>query len=155
VGIKISGRTTRDIADTFVIGPEEFLKLAWHDPAAGARQMKVPGMGSLSEEVLVTLLRNRESVAYLAWKPFLHNPRLRARLSRIDIPTLVLWGESDRIVTPKYGRAYAQSIPGAQFQVIPAAGHYPYLEQPEAFVAAVAAFLQEGEPQASPQIAER
>src|SRR5258705_325668 len=67
----------------------------------------------------------------------------RRRLARIDAPTLVLWGDSDRIVSPDYGRAYADAIPGARFQSIPAAGHYPYLEQPEAFVAAVSAFLRE------------
>jgi pimeloyl-ACP methyl ester carboxylesterase len=53
----------------------------------------------------------------------------------------VLWGASDCIVTPSYGQAYAQRIPGAAFRAIPAAGHHPELEQPEAFVDHVAAFL--------------
>ena len=57
------------------------------------------------------------------------------------MPTLVLWGESDRIVTPEYGRAYAKRIPGATFQVIAAAGHHPELEQAEAFVDHVVAFI--------------
>ena len=145
VGIKISDRTTRDITDTFVIGPQQFLQVAWHNPAAGARAMKLPGVANLSEAQIVTFLRNRQTTALVSWKPFMHNPKLRSRLSRIDVPTLVLWGESDRIVTPAYGQAYAQAIPGALFQSIPAAGHYPYLEQPEAFVAAVAAFLGESD----------
>src|SRR5919198_365507 len=34
VGIKVSDRTTADIADTFVVGPEQLLEWAWHDPAA-------------------------------------------------------------------------------------------------------------------------
>jgi len=141
VGIKVSGPTSRDIADTFVVGPRELLELAWHDPAAGEERMKLPGLGSFSEDELVTLLRNRQSAALFAWKPFMHNPKLKGRLARINRPTLVLWGESDRIVGPEYGRAYAERIPGARFQLIPAAGHYPYLEQPEAFVQAVRAFL--------------
>jgi pimeloyl-ACP methyl ester carboxylesterase len=141
VGIKVSGPTERDVADTFIIGPREFLELAWHDADAGALQMKLPGLGSISEEELVTLLRNRRSAALFAWKPFMHNPKLGHRLARIDRPTLVLWGESDRIVTPEYGRAYAQLIPGARFELIEAAGHYPYLERPEAFVEAVIEFL--------------
>jgi pimeloyl-ACP methyl ester carboxylesterase len=141
VGIKVSDRTDRDVADTFVVGPRELLGLAWHDPAAGERQMKLPGLGSLAEAELVTLLRNRQSAALFTWKPFMHDPKLRRRLARIDRPTLVLWGERDRIVRPEYGRAYARLIPGARFQTIPAAGHYPHLERPEAFVAAVAAFL--------------
>jgi pimeloyl-ACP methyl ester carboxylesterase len=141
VGIKVSGPTERDIADTFIIGPREFLELAWHDPDVGAERMKLPGLGRLSEEELVRLLRNRQSAALFAWKPFMHNPKLARRLARIDRPTLVLWGESDRIVTPEYGRSYARLIPGAQFQVIEAAGHYPYLERPETFVEAVTAFF--------------
>ena len=141
VGIKLSGPTDRDVADTFVIGPHEILELAWHDPTVGGEQMKLPGLGSLSEPDLVTVLRNRQSAALFTWKPFMHNPKLRRRLGRIDRPTLVLWGESDRVVRPEYGRAYAQLIPGAELQTIPAAGHYPYLEQPDAFVSAVTAFL--------------
>jgi pimeloyl-ACP methyl ester carboxylesterase len=140
VGIKVSDRTTRDIADTFIIGPEEMIELTWHDHEAGRRQMKLPGLGALPEDELVMLLRNRQSAALFTWKPFMHNPRLRGRLNRIDVPTLVLWGEADRLVSPEYGRAYATSIPGAEFRLIPAAGHYPYLEQPDAFVEAVTAF---------------
>jgi pimeloyl-ACP methyl ester carboxylesterase len=72
----------------------------------------------------------------------MHDPKLRARLTRIDVPTLVLWGASDQIVTPAYGQAFVDAIPGARFQTLSDAGHYPYLEQPAAFVAALAAFLQ-------------
>lgn len=103
--------------------------------------MKLPGDPELSDEGLLTLIRNREAAARLTWRPFMHNPSLRRWLHRISAPTLVLWGESDRIVRPEYGRTFQQAIPGAQFQLIPAAGHYPYLEQPEAFAAAVTAFL--------------
>jgi pimeloyl-ACP methyl ester carboxylesterase len=71
----------------------------------------------------------------------MHNPALRRWLHRIAVPTLVLWGESDRIVRPDYGRAFQQAIPGAQFQLVPAAGHYPNLERPDAFVTSVTAFL--------------
>jgi pimeloyl-ACP methyl ester carboxylesterase len=59
------------------------------------------------------------------------------------VPTLMLWGASDRIVTADYGRAYAGLIPGARFELIEAAGHHPEIEQPERFVEQVAAFLAE------------
>jgi pimeloyl-ACP methyl ester carboxylesterase len=52
-----------------------------------------------------------------------------------------LWGAGDRVVTPDYGRAYAGLIPGARFELIDAAGHHPEIEQPEAFVERVTAFL--------------
>jgi pimeloyl-ACP methyl ester carboxylesterase len=59
------------------------------------------------------------------------------------VPTLLLWGASDQIVTPAYGRAYGDLIPGSRFELIERAGHYPEIEQPEAFVERVAAFLRE------------
>jgi pimeloyl-ACP methyl ester carboxylesterase len=143
VGIKVGDRLSRDITDTFVSGAREFLDVAWHDAAAGEKLMKLPGLSELQETELVAALRNRQSAALFTWNPFMHNPRLRDRLRRIAVPTLVVWGESDRIVTPEYGRAFAGSIPGARFATIAAAGHYPYLEEPDAFVAAVEAFLRE------------
>jgi pimeloyl-ACP methyl ester carboxylesterase len=141
VGIKVSGRTAVDIVETFILSRDQLLEVGWHDPALGAEQMKLPGVPDLADEALLTLIRNREAAARLTWRPFMHNPALRRWLHRISVPTLVLWGESDRIVRPDYGRAFQQAIPGAQFQLISAAGHYPYLERPDEFVAAVTAFL--------------
>ena len=60
------------------------------------------------------------------------------------MPTLVLWGASDRVVSPEYGRAYARLIPDARFAMIEEAGHHPELEQPDRFAEQVAAFLPPG-----------
>ena len=141
VGTKVSGRTEVDIVETFILSREELLQVGWHDAALGAERMTLPGTPGLADVELLTLIHNREAAARLAWKPFMHNPALRRWLHRIAVPTLVLWGQSDRIVRPDYGRAFQQAIPEAQFQLIPAAGHYPYLEQPDAFVTHVMAFL--------------
>ena len=54
---------------------------------------------------------------------------------------LVLWGDSDRIVTPGYGQALAAAFPQAQFTVISQAGHLPQLEQPDATFGALDAFI--------------
>ncbi len=141
VGIKVSGRTEADIIETFILSRDQLLEVGWHDPALGAERMKLPGAPDLADEALLTLIRNREAAARLTWRPFMHNPALRRWLHRISVPTLVLWGESDRIVRPEYGRAIQHAIAGSQFQLLPAAGHYPYLERPDEFVAAVTAFL--------------
>ena len=135
VGIKISDRTTRDIVDIYAHTPQELAPLAWADPALG-----LPDTSQLPENVLVNMARARESTARYGWSPYLHNPKLLRRLGRIDRPSLVLWGAQDRIVTPDYGRAFAAAIPGARFELIEGAGHYPQLEQPAAFAAAVRDF---------------
>jgi pimeloyl-ACP methyl ester carboxylesterase len=70
----------------------------------------------------------------------MHDPGLLARLGDVRVPTLVLWGEADRVVTPGYGRRLAAAIPGARFALVPRAGHLPQIEQAEATCAEIDAF---------------
>jgi pimeloyl-ACP methyl ester carboxylesterase len=137
LGIKVSGRETPDILDIFNRSPDEVRQCSWHDPDRSA-----PDYNAMSDEALVVHARNREALCLYAWHPYMYNPQLPRWLGRIAAPTLVLWGESDRVVTPDYGRAYAGMIPNAQFALIERAGHHPEIEQPEAFVARVARFLE-------------
>ncbi|MGC2414229.1 MAG: alpha/beta hydrolase [Stellaceae bacterium] len=146
VGIKLSGREERDIVHFFNTSPAELNRLAWHDPAT--RPAGAYGLGwqanieeSMSDEVMTALARNWDALCLYAWRPHMYNPQLKHWLRRISVPTLVLWGIGDRIVTPDYGRAYSALIPGAHFTAIEEAGHHPELEQPRAFVEHVARFL--------------
>ncbi len=136
VGIKIGGPYDRDIADIYYLPVEEVAARTFFEPAKGERDFK-----AMSDEALEVVARNRESLVLFCWDPYLHNPKLIHRLHRITVPTLVVWGENDGIVTPEYGRAYSEKIPNAQFETIAKAGHLPHLEQPKAFVAAVEKFL--------------
>jgi pimeloyl-ACP methyl ester carboxylesterase len=92
----------------------------------------------MPESDLAAIVRGQQALALFGWKPYMHNPRLKRWLHRIDIPTLLLWGERDRVVTPEYGEGFRAAIPGARMRVIPNAGHFPHWEQPEAFADAVA-----------------
>src|SRR4051794_13510015 len=140
VGIKLGDRETRDIADVFNLNPAEIKRRGWQDPA------KAPSYDAMSDDELVIHARNREALCLYAWHPCLYNPQLKNWLGTISVPTLVLWGDSDRIVTPDYGRAYAGLIPGARFSLIERAGHHPEIEQPEVFAEQVLAFLREETP---------
>jgi pimeloyl-ACP methyl ester carboxylesterase len=135
-GIKVGGPTDRDIADIYALHPAKLASLKWVDPTKGQRDLV-----NRPDEELFIIARNIESCARLCWEPYMHNPRLRRRLHRISVPTLFVWGDSDGVVTPDYGRAYAQGVAGAQFALIPAAAHLPHVEQPEAFFAAIDPFL--------------
>ena len=64
-----------------------------------------------------------------------------SRLRRISAPTQFIWGAQDGIVTPDYGRAYASHVPGAAFTQIEEAGHLPHVEQPDAFLRELNAFI--------------
>ena len=65
------------------------------------------------------------------------DPTLLERLAHVRLATLVLWGDSDRIVDPDYGRAYADAIPTARFQLLKDTGHMPQLETPDQLTQAI------------------
>ena len=67
------------------------------------------------------------------------------RLSQIAAPTLVLSGELDVILPPRFGRDVAQAIPGARFEVLQGEAHQPFQEVPDEFNARVDAFWREVE----------
>jgi pimeloyl-ACP methyl ester carboxylesterase len=136
LGIKVSDRETPDILDVFNTHPDEVRRRGWHDPARFA-----PDLDAMADEALVIRARNWDSLCLYGWQPYMYNPRLSRWLSRIAVPTLVLWGASDGIVKPSYGEAYAALIPGARFQPIAKAGHHPEIEQPAAFADHVLGFL--------------
>jgi pimeloyl-ACP methyl ester carboxylesterase len=71
------------------------------------------------------------------------DPTLRPRLAAVTVPTLVVWGESDGIVTPSYGKEYAASFPYGRFAEVAEAGHLPHLEQPARTFALLDAFAAE------------
>ena len=135
IGIKVGNRETRDIVDIWSIMPQQFDELAYFDPNAGKRDYK-----NLPDAESLITARNREATARLCWSPYMHNPKLKNRLHRIRIPTLFLWGTADRILSESYGRAYCAMIPGARFETVERAGHFPHIEQPDEFARRVLAF---------------
>ena len=137
VGVKIGDRETRDIVDIWSLMPNEFNALAYHDPKNGERDYK-----NLPEAESLAAARNREAYARLAWSPYMHNPKLKNRLHRVALPTLFLWGTADRILSDSYGRGYCALVPGARFETIEGAGHFPHLEQPDEFARRVLSFAQ-------------
>ncbi|HXS40925.1 MAG TPA: alpha/beta hydrolase [Stellaceae bacterium] len=139
-GIKPGGPSERDIADIWQLSPQRVAALKWREPPKAALDTAAESDAALAQKA-----RNLESFARFCWEPYMHNPKLAHRLGRIGVPTLMVWGEDDGIVAPAYGEAYRALIPGATLRVIPAAGHYPHLERPDAFLAAIGKFL--GTPQ--------
>jgi pimeloyl-ACP methyl ester carboxylesterase len=86
-------------------------------------------------------LKNRATVARLTWQPRSHDPHLAKWLHRIAVPTLLIWGDHDRMFPKEHALAYQRSIPGAKMLIVPECGHVPHIEKPDVFVAALEAFL--------------
>jgi len=135
VGIKVGDRETRDIPDIFALPPDEVMRLVYHDPE------KAPtNFAAMSDEQLRIIARNRQSLALYTWEPYMHNPKLRYRLGALRLPTLLVRGAGDGLVSQQYLEAYRAAIPGARLEVIAEAGHAPQIEQPRALVDRILAF---------------
>jgi pimeloyl-ACP methyl ester carboxylesterase len=135
LGVKFGGREERDIADIYALPEAELRRRTFRDPAAF-----VPDYTQLPDEEIEAIVRDRQATALYGWRPYMHDPALRQWLHRVSVPSLVLWGEEDGIVTPEYGRKLAAALPDARFETIAAAGHYPQIERPDAVAAAIARF---------------
>jgi len=133
VGITAQGET---IPDIFRMPVEENLRRFYADQERAARRV-----GDVAKADMRLVAKNQATVARLAYRPRFYNPDLSKWLHRIDVPTLLIWGAEDGLVPPAFGAAYRALIPGAKLVVLPAAGHAPFDEQKDAFLAAFSEFI--------------
>ena len=123
VGIEVEGHPVADVSG---LPLPEIQALPFHDPSPF--RVDPAGIPDAQKAIVAT---NGAALAVYAGSPAMADPTLLGRLSGIATPALVLWGESDQIVEPFYGRTYAAAIAGACFAVLPATGHMPQMETPE------------------------
>jgi len=83
-----------------------------------------------------TLRANRVAISPLGQRDVLVDA-----LPRIRVPTLVVWGERDRILPVRHGRRAVERLPDARLEVLPDCGHLPHVERPDALLAVLAPFL--------------
>ncbi|RKN41873.1 alpha/beta hydrolase [Streptomyces hoynatensis] len=133
VGVRVEGEPIRDF---FALDARGVAEYAWHD---SDRHYVDPA--GVPEEQRARQRANMATMRALAGVPSMHDPELPGRLGGVRVPALLVWGESDRIVTPAYGAAYAAAFADARFEVVPEAGHLPHIEQPEATFALIDAYL--------------
>ena len=128
VGIEVPGHP---VADFFSLTMEQVFQRSFHDPAP----FRVDP-ATLPPAAQAIAAGNRAAIAAYAGSA-MADPTLVGRLGTLEVPTLVLWGESDGIVDIDYGRAYAAAIPLARFQLLAETGHSPQLETPDQVIDAI------------------
>ena len=130
-----------EIMDIFPVTIGSYLRRTVADPVNTPEFAKIYG-GEMTPEQFEAFEDARAETARLGWEPYMHNPSLGYLLKGVKkLPTLLVWGQKDRIVPRGCIEAYQQAIAGAQVAEIPNAGHRSEIENSAEFVRIVKAFL--------------
>jgi pimeloyl-ACP methyl ester carboxylesterase len=131
VGLEVEGLR---VADTSTLTFYDIQSLSYFEP----EKFRVDPT-TLSDQQRSAMAANMATLAVYGG-PSMGDSTLRSRLDDVRVPTLVAWGESDRIVDPDYGRAFADAIPGARFVLMARTGHLPQIETPQELFTLVSDF---------------
>jgi pimeloyl-ACP methyl ester carboxylesterase len=130
------------LPDIFSMLPFELVDALFQDPQKGTAILTGGVDFSDTEALKAFYIANSRRLSMAGKILFpVPNRRVSKRLYRLSAPTLVLWGEGDKMIPPVYATRWAELIPQAQVVRIAGAGHMLPYEQPEAFVASLVAFL--------------
>ncbi len=130
------------IAELYTTPPEQVPAFLFNDPSIPAAQ----AMFSLPEDAEMIPAHVAQSVWNLGcagkflWPIPDHG--LAGRLHRISAPTLVAWGEKDRLLPPVYAQEFADRIPDCTVGLLNDCGHILQMEKLEEAVELVQGFLE-------------
>lgn len=136
-------RDDTPVANWVATPPEELPALLFHDPQSDAAQAMLampddPEAAAAAQAALVWALG---CTGKLLWP--VPDRGLHKRLHRIVAPTLIVWGENDRLASVRYAADFAANIADSRVQTIPECGHIPQVEQTKATLPLVTEFLAE------------
>lgn len=120
----------RVFASLLVAHPEKVPQDVLEISLAGMNS--IPGTALTSYTILQTVTNLR------GWRSRL---MMRDDLARLPVPTLFVWGDADAFAPPSSGRDMEARMPEAQIEVIPDAGHLPYLDRPDVVADSIIGFL--------------
>ena len=134
LGLRTAERRNNMVTDLFMLDPKQV------DATLQASAPANVNLAELSEPALERIARNAEAVSLFGWSPYLYNPKLQQRLHRIDVPTLVLWGEQDRFAPLDYAKTFAAQLQNGRLETLADCGHRIYVDRPDAAASAIVKF---------------
>jgi pimeloyl-ACP methyl ester carboxylesterase len=124
LGMRVPEHPTVDI---FAIPDEELLSYVSEDMSVFEGYVPVPP----TPDFLAARYRESTSTARMFWDRS-YDLKLPKWLHRLTMPTLILWGELDRLIPAGQAPVWAELIPNAQTRILPGVGHLPFEESPDA-----------------------
>jgi pimeloyl-ACP methyl ester carboxylesterase len=139
-GIKPS---TGVIYDMFLVVAKVYLANSFANPDGTLEYQELYGADPTPEQAENWEIA-REMSSRLAWRPYMHSFSLPYLLRRLrQLPTLIFWGNEDKIIPPSTADLYHQAIPGSRLVMLDNCGHHPEIECAEDFVRQIQDFLKD------------
>lgn len=126
-----------DILDLAITGYMDYARAGFHDQKAFD---KVYGAEPSIDQLEMWDIC-REMSFRIAWKPYMYSQTLPHLLGAVKVPSLVVWGDDDKVVPISAGRSYLGALPDARLEVVKACGHCVDMEQPEILAKLVTNFI--------------
>ena len=136
-------RDEEPVLDFFTLPPDQLLPYIWHDPQSETVQQAFP-MPDGAEALAEMLLERTKALATASkfmWP--IPDRGLKRRIHRIQSPALIIWGESDRLVSASYAEDFRSRINDARVVILRECAHMPMFEKRDDFVSLVTEFLTE------------
>ena len=135
-------RDDAPVINWMLVAPTELPDYVFSDPGGAAAKslFAIPDELEASAQARTRLTWAMGSTGKFIWP--IPDKGLRKRIHRIAaIPTLLVWGEDDRLVPRVYAEEFARRLGQSRAEIVKGAGHAPHLEQPESTARAVTTFL--------------
>lgn len=129
------------VTDLFILMPNEIPAVIFGDLSNPviAQLFKPPANEDEMAQAMYLQLTNFSAAGKFMWP--IPDKGLKKRIHRIKAPTLIIWGDQDKLTPPAYGPLFASKIKNSQLVNIKGAGHMVPLENTQAWAAEVTAFL--------------
>lgn len=129
------------VLDFYATPREELAAACWRDPTSPAATAVLEPSGTDDALQAAALERTRGMATSTRFLWPIPDRGLHRRLHRVNQPTLLVWGQHDRIVPPAYGLVFERAMPSAELVVLQDAAHMPMLEHPTRFCELTNSFL--------------
>ena len=126
-----------DILDLAITGYIDYARAGFHSQEAFDR---VYG-AEPSDDQLEMWDICREMSFRIAWKPYMYSQTMPYLLGAVQTPTLVVWGDDDKVVPISAGKKYVEALPNAKMEIVKSCGHCVDMEQPDALAKLVTNFI--------------
>jgi len=136
-------RDEAPIPDIFTMGPQQLVPLVWSNPESPMAQAMLTAPESQEEQNRRILERQQSLAATGKFIWPIPDKGLKKRIHRVKAPTLLIWGEDDKLVPPVYAEDFRRGIPQARLVTVPDASHLVMVEQADRVAEEIVAFARD------------